>query len=488
MKMPLATVGPAGLSQSENFDSGMRELTLPARSLPLDDSWDVIVIGGGPSGCTAAVAAAREGARTLLIESTASFGGSGTIALVPAWCPFSDKQKIIYRGLAEKVFNAAKSGMAHVGQDDLDWVPIDAERLKRVYDDLVTSAGVKVKFQTLLAGVETDGEGGVTSILVANKHGLSALRAKVYVDCSGDADLAAWAGAEFHKGDSMGQMQPGTLCFILSNVDEHAYLNGPDLGWWNPQSPIHQILASGRYPEIPDRHMNSNIIGPGTVGFNAGHVWDVDNTDPDSVSRAIMRGRKLAFAYRNALAEFHPDAFGNCFLVSTGSVLGVRETRRIVGDYILSADDYLSRRAFPDEICRNSYFIDLHLTKEEAKTNDELKMALRFKHYDPGESHGIPYRCLTPRGLRNVLIAGRSISCDRPVQGSVRVMPVCLAMGEAAGMAAAHASHLPAHDVHAVDVEFLRKRLREENVYLPMLAAESPGESAADQKDYLAAV
>lgn len=488
MKMSTPAADSAGVSRPEVPPAARGELLLSARNLPLDDSWDVIVVGGGPSGCTAAVAAAREGARTLLIETTASFGGSGTIALVPAWCPFSDKQKIIYRGLAEKIFNAAKKGMAHVGENDLDWVPIDPERLKRVYDDIVTSAGVAVKFQTFLAGVETDGAGRVTSLLIASKHGLSALRAKVYVDCSGDADLAAWAGAEFHKGDSMGQLQPGTLCFILSNVNEHAYLNGPDLGWWNPNSPIHRILASGKFPEIPDRHMNSNIIGPGTVGFNAGHVWDVDNTDPDSVSRAIMRGRKIAHAYREALAEYHPEAFGNCFLVSTGSVLGVRETRRIMGDYVLSADDYLSRRSFPDEICRNSYFIDLHLTKEEAKTNDELKMALRFKHYDPGESHGIPYRCLTPRGLRNVLVAGRSISCDRPVQGSVRVMPVCLAMGEAAGMAAAHAASAAGHDVHAVDVDLLRKRLREENVYLPMLPGEASGESPADQKDYLAAV
>lgn len=112
----------------------MNSYALPSRSVPLDASWDVIVAGGGPTGCTAAIAAVREGARTLLIESTGALGGSGTSALVPAWCPFSDKEKIIYRGLAEKVFNAAKEGMAHVNSKDLDWVPIDAERLKRVFD------------------------------------------------------------------------------------------------------------------------------------------------------------------------------------------------------------------------------------------------------------------------------------------------------------------------------------------------------------------
>ncbi len=447
----------------------MKTYELAARNLPLDDSWDVIVVGGGPTGCTAAAAAAREGAKTLLIETTSCLGGSGTSALVPAWCPFSDKEKIIYRGLAEKVFNASKKGVAHIGADDLDWVPIDAEKLKRVYDDLVTEAGAKVLFQTFLAGVDVDAEGNVNALIVSNKKGINALRAKVYVDCSGDADLAAWAGAEFQKGDEFGQMQPGTHCFILTNVDEYAYKNGPDLGWWDADSPIHAITASGRYPEIPDKHMCHNIVGPGTVGFNAGHVWDVDNTDPETVSRALIKGRKLALAYRNALAEFHPAAFGGAFLVATGSVLGVRETRRVHGDYILRAEDYIERRTFADEICRNSYFIDLHLTKEEAKTNGELEMATRFNRYDKGESHGIPYRCLTPLGLKNVLVAGRSISCDRAIQGSVRVMPVCLAMGEAAGIAAAHASDMGRPDVHAVDVHRLRSRLREEGGYLPEL-------------------
>lgn len=458
---------------------------LPKHPVPLDDSWDVIVIGGGPAGCAAATSAAREGARTLLLESTATLGGSGTSALVPAWCPFSDKEKIIYRGLAEKVFTEAKRGMAHVGKDDLDWVPIDAERLKRVYDNLLTSAGVTVLFQTMLSAVNTDGNGRITELFITNKRGLSALRARVYVDCSGDADCAAWAGAEFQKGDAAGQLQPATHCFTLTNVNIEAYKSGPDLGWWDPQSPIHAILASGKYPAIVDKHLCHCMVGPGTVGFNAGHVWDVDNTDPSSVAMGLMKGRRMALAYRDALAEFAPSAFGNAFLVSTGSVLGVRETRRIMGDYVLTAEDYLIRRSFPDEICRNSYFIDLHLTKQESRVKGELEMALRFEHYKKGESHGIPYRCLTPRGLRNILVAGRSISCDRPVQGSVRVMPVCLSMGEAAGMAAAHACFLQGGDVHAVDSVHLRERLREEGAYLPQLDSERVVE--ASEKVYLTA-
>jgi hypothetical protein len=181
-----------------------------------------------------------------------------------------------------------------------------------------------------------------------------------------------------------------------------------------------------------------------------------------------MHGRRMAEAYRAALAEFAPRAFANAFVSSTGSVLGVRETRRITGDYVLTLDDYLERRSFPDEICRNSYFIDLHQTKEEHKKQlSEVEANLRFAHYKPGESHGIPYRCLTPLGLRNVLIAGRSISCERIVQGSVRVMPVCLAMGEAAGLAASMAASSDTVDVHAVDSALLRERLRSHGAYLP---------------------
>lgn len=437
--------------------------------LPCDDSFDVIVVGGGPSGCTAAAAAAREGARTLLLEGGGCLGGSGTSALVPAWCPFSDKQKIIYRGLAEKVFTAAKRGMAHVNPEALDWVPIDAERLKRVYDDLVTEAGVTVRFHTMLSRVQVDGQGRVTSILTSSKAGLQAWSARVFVDCTGDADLTAWAGGEFHKGDATGKrLMPATHCFLLANVDEGPYQKGRDLHGGKAESPIHRIMASGKYPLIPDLHFCNSLVGPGVVGFNAGHLFEVDNTDPASVSGALMQGRKMAAQYRDALAEFHP-AFANAFLVSTGAQVGIRETRRIIGDYVLTMDDYLQRRSFPDEICRNSYFIDVHWAKDQVAKDaaQHQKWESTCIHYGPGESHGIPYRCLTPRGLTNVLVAGRSISVEQLVQGSIRVMPVCLAMGEAAGLAAALAAGAPAANVHQVDVEKLRSRLRAEGGYLP---------------------
>ena len=210
-------------------------------------------------------------------------------------------------------------------------------------------------------------------------------------------------------------------------------------------------------------------MGPSSLGFNAGHLWEVDGTDPESLTRANLQGRKMAEAFRNALAEYCPSIFGNATVAATGALMGIRETRRIIGDYYLTTEDYLLRRSFPDEIGRNNYFIDIHNAKHEIEQvkNKELQIEERFEHYGEGESHGIPYRCLTPAGLRNVLVAGRSISCDRPVQGSIRVMPVCLVTGEAAGIAAAHAAAMQQPDVHQVDTLRLRSRLREEGAYLP---------------------
>lgn len=443
----------------------MTKFILKEKELHMDDSWDVVVVGGGPAGCTAAASAAREGAKTLLIEGTGALGGMGTSGLVPAWCPFTDKERIIYGGMAEKILKECIAGMPHVPKNHFDWTPIDPELLKRIYDDLVTGHGVTVLFNSLLAAVETNAAGTVDAIVATNKSGLTAYKAKAYVDATGDADLAAWAGAEFEKGDETGDLQPATHCFTLTNVDMYAYQNSGGIKYSPNGNAIDAIVESGKYPEIPDKHACNNIVGPGAIGFNAGHIWSVDNTDPFTVSKGLIQGRKIAKAFRDACAEFFPEAFANAHLTQTASLLGIRETRRIIGDYRLTIDDFTSLRSFPDEICRNCYFIDIHHRKREIRS--EKEGASTAAHLKKGESHGIPYRCLTPRGLSNVLVAGRSISTDRTVQGSTRVMPVCLCMGEAAGLAAAMAASAHGPDIHAVNTDKLRETLRGYGAYLP---------------------
>jgi hypothetical protein len=384
------------------------------------------------------------------------------------FCGYDDGKENIARGLAEHVRLA------------LGGITIDPEHLKRIYDDMVTGSGAKILFFSRLCSVEMSEDGQIDALLVANKAGLSAYRATVYVDCTGDGDLAALAGAPCEKGDEQGNLQPATLCFMLANVDpydcwynpQRAAGSLPSVHFFDPESPVHRAIKSGRYPLIVDLHSCSAQIGPRAYGFNTGHVFDVDNTDPAGVSQALIQGRKQVAQYRQAFAEFHP-AFANSFLAATGALLGARETRRIFGDYLLTIDDYLARRSFPDEICRNAYNIDVHGSKEQAATDCGKSIGELQKNIDEetmsykiGESYGVPYRCLTPASLKNVLVAGRCISTDRMVNGSVRIMACCLTTGEAAGIAAAMSAAADAN-VHQVNTADLRRTLRENGAFLP---------------------
>ena len=447
-----------------------KSLRLKKTEILLDDQWDVIVIGGGPSGCAAAIAAAREGARTLLIEGMGCLGGMGTSGMVPAWTPFSDGEKMVYRGIAEKVFTESRKGVPHEPKDKLDWVAINPEWLKVVYDRMVTSSNAKVLFFSHLASVQMKNDKEVDALIISNKSGLTAYRAKVYIDCTGDGDLAAWAGASFTKGNAKGVAMPSTHCFEIvnlnvnpTNIDSFNSLYGG-----NKKSPIWEIVASGKYPAIKDAHLCINYIGPNAVGLNAGHLFEVDSTNPQSLSDSMIHGRELADQFMAGLKEFRPSIFADSFLINTGQLMGIRESRIIEGDYKLTLKDWIARATFPDEIGRNNYFIDIHNSKEEI---DKVVKEKSFENlgrpepYKKGESHGIPYRCLTPKGLKNVLVAGRCISTEQIVQGSVRVQAACLVTGEAAGMAAVHAIKSHRNDVHLVDIDFLRKRLKEEGQY-----------------------
>ncbi|MBP8990282.1 MAG: FAD-dependent oxidoreductase [Clostridia bacterium] len=435
------------------------------------DTYDVVVVGGGPSGCTAAIAVAREGKKTLLVEATGALGGMGTMGLVPAWCPFSDHEKIIYRGLAEKIFRLSKAFVPSEPEDKLDWVAIQSEELKRIYDDLVQEAGVSVLFNTLLCGAKAE-DGRVDTLLLANKEGLVACRGTVYIDCSGDADLSVFAGAGFEKGDASGTVQPSTLCFVLGNVDTYAYqytlkdrMRNINL---DDDCVCVRMMKDPELDLIVDTHFCNTMIAPGAVGFNAGHLFDVDATDPMQVSKALQQGRKLAHQMLKGLKKYAPEAFANAYLAQTAPLMGIRESRRVICDYRLTVSDYLERRSFPDEIGRNAYYIDIHhsLSELSAVKDGFFDPTQRYEHYGPGESHGIPYRCLTPKGLKNCLVAGRIIGSDPIVFGSIRVMPACLVTGEAAGLAAALAFDQEVVDVHAINVHLLQERLISYGGYL----------------------
>lgn len=455
LKTAALLAAAAAIPHGMTAGSGNRErrMKLADRKISVDDTYDIVVAGGGPAGCAAAIAAASEGSRVLLIEATGNLGGLGTSGMVPAWCPFTDGEKIIYRGLAEKIFLESKKGVPHEPADLYDWATINPEYLIGVYDRMVAQSGADILFFSRVAAVEMASDDKVDTVIVANKDGLTAYRPKILIDATGDGDICAWAGAEYLKGDSDGVLQKSTLCFSVANIDTKAYREGPELhSGHNPDSASARASRTGRFPLL-DTHCCHNLVGPGVVQFNANHIEIKDTTDPRQLSDAMRLGRQVADQHLEMLKEFRPDVFRDAFIVKTAIIPGIRDSRRIVGDYLFTGDDWRARRTFDDEIGRNCYFIDIH------------KSGVPEVHYGRGESHGIPYRLLTPKGLRNVLVAGRCISTDEEAYGSLRVMPPCLVTGEAAGVAARLATLSASRDVHSVDVTDLRSRLKARGQY-----------------------
>lgn len=236
------------------------------KTIPKNDAYDIIVVGGGPAGCAAAAQAARGGAKVLLIEATGCLGGMGTMGMVPAWCPMTDGERVIYAGIAEEVYDRACALYPHELHGK-DWTPIEPESLKRAYDELLEGAGVDVLFCSVLSDVKA-ADGHVEAIIVSNKSGLCAYSAKTYIDATGDGDLAAWAGAQFCLGDeTTHETQLATLCFSVANVKEQIYRDMPDLhDGNNPNSPIKQWAEGDEFPHIIDKHFCQNLTTRGVVG------------------------------------------------------------------------------------------------------------------------------------------------------------------------------------------------------------------------------
>jgi len=424
------------------------------------EGYDVLVAGGGPAGFAAAVAASRAGAKTLLVEATGCLGGMASSGLVPGWCGFHDGEKYIHRGLAIELLNGLRKYEGKAPNDDIkDLGGIDPEGVKLVLDELVLGSGVDVMFFSTVAEVEMDSEGKVAAAIIANKDGLAAVRAKAFVDCTGDADLCAKAGASFEKGDKDGDMQPVTLCFVMGGLPPDAMKGAPQ-GWKE------KMIADPEFPLVKD-----DFFHPG-FRINGGHLWSVDASQCSHVDKAMVDGRKMVRQFRDAFAKYLPG-FKNSFVLQTASLLGVRETRRILGDYTLSGADHQARRRFEDEISFNSFFIDIHPSwanrEREAKGEWSWEKEKRDSSFKKGEFHGIPYRCLTPKGLSNVITAGRAVSSDREAHSAIRVMPPCITMGEAAGVAASMAVKAKKADFHQVDVKELRAKLRKNGAFLPEL-------------------
>ncbi len=299
-------------------DEGKMATVTFQRNIPIRHEVDVFVAGGGPSGVAAAVAASRQGRSVFLAERHTCLGGMGTAGLVPVFMQFSDGENMLAAGMGEEILTKLRQA-GGTGPDSK--FTIRAEVLKRVCDDLLLDAGVDFTLETQLIGVEKEDD-RVSLAILAAKSGLFAIKAKVFIDCTGDGDLATWAGAPFEKGDEEGNLMPGTLCSLWIDVDWEAVNAG---GRWRDDGRLEEAFKDRVFTH-EDRHLPGMWrVGEHLGGGNIGHTFGVDNTDERSVTEALIWGRKSILEYERYYKEYL-KGFEKMKLVATGSLLGIRES------------------------------------------------------------------------------------------------------------------------------------------------------------------
>jgi hypothetical protein len=417
----------------------------------------VLVCGGGMAGVAAAVAAARSGADTLLVERWGYLGGSATAAAVGQFVGWeTEAGRQVVQGIAEEIVarliaRGGASGHDHFVMSTghrMDHVEYDPEILKVVLDEIVSEAGVTPLFHAFVLSVRRQ-DATIGTVSVLTKGGPIEIRARAIIDSSGDLDVLARAGALFLPLGEEETLQPGTMMFRFGPVDFDTFegLSVVD----------RTALAQRGFEEgaLARAALHCSRI-PGTQDgwFNISRV-PLDATDPFALSRGEIEGRRQAIAAARYLTAAVPGCAGGR-LVAIAAQLGIRESRRIRGRYVLTGDDVRAGRTFTDGIAVGAYPLDIH----PVKGGD-----LRFTTLGADHSYGIPYRCLVPDGLDNALVAGRGISATHEAHASVRVMPIGMAIGQAAGTAAAMMArgNMPAAEV---DVTLLRESLREGDAYL----------------------
>jgi hypothetical protein len=420
--------------------------------------YDVIVAGGGPGGIAAAVASARNGAKTLLIERYGFLGGAGTAMMVNPWMTFSAGPKqIIYGVLQELIDGMSELGMyGHPKQK----TAFDPEALKYVAEHLCLDAGVELLYHTFLGDVQMDESSCyIKSIRVANKGGLMDLKAKVFVDTTGDADLAALAGATVEKGREVDSLsQPMTLNFRMANVDIDRMPSREGM--------TELYIEAKKRGEL--KCPRENVLWfyanqDGVIHFNQTRVILKDATDPWQLTAAEVEAREQVQEFVVFLKKY-VDGFENAYLQTTAPQIGVRESRRVIGDYKLTADELLAACKFDDVVALGSYPVDIHNPAGEGTIIQRL---------EPGEWYDIPFRSLIPKKIDNLIIGGRPISATHEAHSALRVQPIAMAIGQAAGTAAAvcaNEGNLP----RETDVKKVQKSLLKQGAFLgPQFERES---------------
>ena len=381
---------------------------------------DVMVAGGGPGGICAAVSAARNGADTLLVERYGYLGGMATAGGVnPFMTRFAGGETIIL-GIFDEIVQRLTVKGAYARPRCVN--SFDKEIFKIVADEICAESGVRLLFHSFVSGAAVS-DGAIENVSVTSKSGIQQATAKVYVDATGDADLAYLAGAPCEKGrDGDGLVQPMTLCFRMGGVD---------LDRMPSFAEMDRIYLKGR--EDGKHDCPKNTIGDtcplreSEVNFNLTRIINADATKVEDLTMAEIEGRRQIAKLVPFLQQNMPG-FEHAYLEDIAAQIGIRETRRVMGEYVMTAEDIRTARKFDDCIARGSYPVDIHDPKGGGTQMESLK---------PGESYDIPYRSLVPNSIDNLLIAGRPISSTHEAHSAIRIMPICSAIGEAAGAAAA---------------------------------------------------
>lgn len=415
-------------------------------------SYDVIIVGGGMAGCAAAIAASREGCSTLLIEKFGFLGGWATAALVN---PFMTHRASDGTPLVGGIYEEIRAHLCEV--DALLGNCFCEEQLKFILQEMVLGSGASLRLHTYLDSARMAGDGQIT-VRTLSKSGPEEFICSRLVDCSGDGDAAVALGARYESGDGDGLPQAVTLMFDMGGVDLEkamSYVRDHPDQMRFPKLPPEAdpavlaediISVAGYYDLVAQARAAGEYLAPGDlifyigrprrgeVTFNTTHVGCVDGTNAADLTRAEIEGRRQMMSVVSFVRKYVPG-FENAYLLRSAAHVGVRETRRMVGEYIFSADDVIEARKFDDAICRLAYPVDVHSGKGDGYTKDEEKTVC---HTPPsGDWYEIPYRCLVPLGIENVLVAGRCVSSTQEGHGAIRIIPSCVAMGQAAGMAAA---------------------------------------------------
>jgi hypothetical protein len=441
-----------------------RTLTEPSRATPVWGEYDVVVLGGGPAGMAAAVAAARAGRKTLLIERYGFLGGMGTAAGVTNFCGLHANVhghiRQVVRGVADELLQRIDRlgglNQPHALFGKTVAQAYDTAAYKIAADDLLLAAGVEVLFHALAAGVVMDGTRRVQALLVETKSGRHAVIGRAFIDASGDGDLAAWAGAPYDKGDGHGNMLYPSTMFRINGVNPER----AGKAWEVIPKLMLEAEAEGRY-RFPRK---TPIVRPQKSGIE----WRVnltqlanregnamDGTDARDLSEAEVLGRRQIAEVAGFLREV--PGFESCYIVDIAPQVGIRETRRVRGRYQLTEADVLECASFDDTIGVNGWPLELHLKGDVEFRWPKIPESRGFNH--------LPYRMTVPEGLDNVWVAGRCASMSHEAQSAARVTGACFVMGQAAGAAADLALQAGAA-ASEVDVALLQSRLQDNGAWL----------------------